>query len=161
MKKILIMRHAKSDWADSGISDFQRPLNKRGEKEAPLMGEEIKKRHLCPDLIISSPAKRAAMTAQAVAEKCGYMNEIQWNEIFYLSSIEQTISELRGVSEDIKTVMIFGHNPTWEELTGKLSQKYISMNTASLAVLEYKLPLWKNLTFNSCNLELFLSPSDI
>jgi phosphohistidine phosphatase len=82
MKNLLIMRHAKSDWSDSSLADFDRPLNSRGKKAAPFMGNELLKRKKIPDLIISSPANRAKSTAKKVAEAVGYKNEIQFEKRF-------------------------------------------------------------------------------
>ncbi len=81
MKTLLVLRHAKSSWKDSGLADHDRPLNKRGKHDAPRMGTLLAKEDLVPDLIISSSAKRAKSTAEAVAMNCGYDGEIQYSEI--------------------------------------------------------------------------------
>ena len=72
MKTIILVRHAKSSWKDPGLNDFDRPLNKRGKKNAPLMGQKLKERQVMPDLVLSSPAKRARKTATAIAKAVGY-----------------------------------------------------------------------------------------
>jgi phosphohistidine phosphatase len=72
MKTIILVRHAKSSWKDLSLDDFDRPLNKRGKINAPLMGEKLKERQIMPDLILSSPAKRARKTATTIAKKIGY-----------------------------------------------------------------------------------------
>jgi len=72
MKKLCIVRHAKSSWDDPGLLDLERPLNKRGKRDAPFMGERLKKYKVKPDLIISSPAKRAMKTAKIIASKINY-----------------------------------------------------------------------------------------
>jgi len=80
MKRRLVMiRHAKSSWANPLQSDFERPLNERGEHDAPMMGERLKKMGVTPDLVIASPAKRAKQTAKKIAKEMGYdIDKIQW-----------------------------------------------------------------------------------
>ena len=80
MKTLLIMRHAKSSWDDAKMSDFERPLNERGLRTAPLMGEIINQKRLQPELILSSPAERAKQTAQMVKESAQLKSEIIFNE---------------------------------------------------------------------------------
>lgn len=160
MKKILIMRHAKSDWSDGSIRDYDRPLNHRGEKAAPLIGKHIKKQNLTPDLIISSPALRARMTAEAVAEKCEYDNDIVWNENFYFGHTNEVIKALRNVDEKYKSVMVFGHNPTWSDLAERLTGDFFGMKTADVAVLEFD-DKWKKLDDKKCKLINYLSPKEL
>ena len=69
MRSLLIIRHAKSSWDDPGLDDFDRPLNKRGKRDAPEMGKRLRKADYSPDLMISSPAKRAQDTCRVIAEK--------------------------------------------------------------------------------------------
>ncbi|MCF6364972.1 MAG: histidine phosphatase family protein [Bacteroidales bacterium] len=160
MKKLLIMRHAKSDWSDGSVRDFDRPLNNRGKSAAPLIGKEIKKRGLTPDLIISSPALRAKMTAEAVAENSGYKKDIIWNESFYFGYTSEILQAIKDVDESKKSIMIFGHNPTWSSITEILSGKFVSMKTADVAILEYK-GKWQNIKDKSCKLTIYISPKNL
>ncbi|NPA44591.1 MAG: histidine phosphatase family protein [Chlorobi bacterium] len=160
MKKIMIMRHAKSDWADSSMRDFDRPLNKRGKLAAPIMGKEIKKRDLSPDLIISSPALRAKMTAEAVAENTNYNKNIVWDESFYFGYTNEIIQKIKKVDESFEKVIIFGHNPTWSAIAEKLSGEYFNMKTADLVVLEYD-GKWKDLKDYSCKVVSYISPKEL
>src|ERR1044072_742474 len=83
-RRLVMVRHAKSSWANPLQSDFERPLNDRGEHDAPMMGERLKKLGVVPDLIISSMAKRAKQTAKKVAAAVGYdANKIQWIDKLY------------------------------------------------------------------------------
>lgn len=154
------MRHAKSDWADNSIRDFDRPLNKRGKIAAPIMGQEIKKRELNPDLIISSPALRAKMTAEAVAEKTNYNKEIVWDESFYFGYTNEIIQKVKKIDENFEKVIIFGHNPTWSAIAEKLSGEYFNMKTADLVVLEYD-GKWKDLKDFSCKVVNYISPKEL
>lgn len=154
------MRHAKSDWSNSSQRDFDRPLNERGRRAAPFMGKEIKNRGLTPDLIISSPAMRAKMTAEAVADNCEYVNEIIWNDDFYFGDTSEIIGAVKNVDESIGSVMIFGHNPTWTSIAEFLSGGYLSMKTADVVVMEFEGD-WAELSKNSCNQTMHLSPKDL
>ena len=85
-KKLYIIRHAKSSWSDMSLDDFDRPLNKRGKANAPVMGTRFKNKGVKPDIIISSPAKRAISTAKIIAKKVKYVDEIILNFITILMS---------------------------------------------------------------------------
>lgn len=161
MKTLLIMRHAKSDNSFGQGSDFERPLNERGYRTAPFMGKYLKEKGLTPDYIISSPANRAITTAELVAENCAYTEQIKTNRGFYSGNLEQVISEIREVPADIDTVMIFGHNPTWENLVSRLSGEFISMATATIVVLKFPSTTWETLTFQSCTLEDVFVPREL
>ena len=154
------MRHAKSDWSDGSLRDFDRPLNTRGSKAAPLMGKEIKRLGFTPELIISSPALRAKMTAEAVAEKCEYKRDIIWNDSFYFGYTSEIINAVKSVDDAVKSVMIFGHNLTWSTVAEILSGEYISMKTADVVVLEFD-GKWKKVGEGKCKLVKYLSPKSI
>ncbi|MDQ1339890.1 MAG: phosphohistidine phosphatase, partial [Campylobacterota bacterium] len=87
MKKLYIIRHAKSSWGDAELNDFERPLNKRGKSNAPMMGERLKKKGVMPDIIISSLAKRAKSTAEMIAKEVGYEKKVLFDENIYESSV--------------------------------------------------------------------------
>ncbi len=160
MKKILIMRHAKSDW-NNIFPDFDRPLNKRGKKAAIFMGKEIKKRVLTPDIIISSPAKRAKQTSESIADKCNYNKKIIFEDNFYFGYMKDIVDTLIKLSDNYNSVMIFGHNPTMESLVEFLSDKYVVMPTAAISVLNFDAKSWKTLKKSSCKLVLHLKPRDM
>ncbi len=112
MKTLCIIRHAKSDWKDPALNDFERPLNKRGKKNAPLMGKLLSSAHLFPDIILSSPAVRARMTAEMIAEKVGYdADAIVYDEALYLADRSDIERVLKNVSPSYNAVFIVGHNP--------------------------------------------------
>ena len=122
MKKLYIVRHAKSSWSDASLSDFDRPLNKRGEKDAPLIGDVLKKANVLPDLIISSPANRALTTAKIISKKIGYpKKDIVKDEDIYHAGPLDLIAIINKVSNDVKSLMIFGHNPSFTFLINTLS----------------------------------------
>ena len=138
MKQILIMRHAKSDWNNSAQSDFERPLNERGRKVAPLMGNLLKKKKLIPELILSSTAERASETTHAIARECELSgDEIVFIGDFYNGYITEVTDKIKKVDDKISRVMVVGHNPTWTNLVTHLSGEFSEMKTAEICVLEF------------------------
>ena len=145
MKTILVLRHAKSSWDDPDCADHDRPLNKRGEKDAPWMGKLLKKAKLLPDLIICSTAKRARKTVEAVADKAGYKGEIQYTGDFYMADPEDYLKALQNVSDECDCVMVVGHNPGMQELVSELSGRDETFPTAALAQLRLPIQHWREL----------------
>jgi len=122
-KTLYIARHAKSSWDDVSLSDFERPLNKRGKRDAPFMANILKEKGITPDLILSSPAKRAKKTAKHYHEILG--GEIQYDERIYEASLMSLIYLVQETLEKVDSVMIVGHNPGLTALNDKLSDKSI------------------------------------
>jgi phosphohistidine phosphatase len=114
MKTLLILRHAKSSWKDSGISDFERPLNARGKRAADLIGRFMKKKKLRPDLILSSTAARARETIGLVLESARLVVELRYDERLYLASADRLAEIVSQIEDDRSQVMIVGHNPGME-----------------------------------------------
>ena len=142
MKTLLILRHAKSSWKELGLTDHDRPLNKRGKRDAPQMGELIKQEGLVPDLMLSSTARRACNTAEIVAESSGYRREIQLATEFYHAPPSIYLNVLIGLSDEIKRVMVIGHNPGLEELLELLTGRYEAFPTAALAYVSLDIAAW-------------------
>ena len=111
MKILLLLRHAKSSWKNPGLADINRPLNKRGKRDAPRMGMFIRDQDLVPDIILSSPALRARKTAQAVFIESGYENEIEIHEDFYPGDPYAFIESLTEMADQINKAQIVAHNP--------------------------------------------------
>ena len=149
MKTIVIMRHAKSSWADVSLSDYDRPLNKRGKHDAPRMGRLIYQNDLIPQLIITSSAKRAKKTAQAAADSLGYDGQIEVTRELYHAGAASYIERLNGIVPDYSRVMVIGHNPGIEELIEDLTGLWERMPTAALAVIDLPIENWSELTENT------------
>ena len=116
-RELYILRHAKSDWDSDANSDFERPLAKRGGKDAPAMGKWMAKQHLKIDYVTSSPAKRAKQTIYAVAEELGIgKKEIDFNDKIYLASLETLLKVLGKTPKKANHVMLVGHNPGLDDL---------------------------------------------
>ncbi|MCA9951024.1 MAG: histidine phosphatase family protein [Anaerolineales bacterium] len=149
MKTLLILRHAKSSWDNMYLSDFERPLSKRGKDDAPRMGEVLRREELVPDLIISSAAKRAVATAQLAARACEYENEITFTRDFYHADPDSYIEVLSEVDDEVASVMVVGHNPGIEELVEQISGVWERMPTAALAQIQLPIERWGDLTFDT------------
>jgi phosphohistidine phosphatase len=116
-RELLILRHAKSDWSSGASKDFDRPLAKRGKKDAPLVGAWLYREGLVPDLVISSPAERARQTAVKVCKSMDYKKKkIQWEGEVYAAGVEVFLRVLGRCSRDARTVLLVGHNPGLEDL---------------------------------------------
>jgi phosphohistidine phosphatase len=156
MKTVLLVRHAKSSWDDPGVDDHERPLNKRGKHQAPELGRLVYAENLTPDLILSSTAKRARKTAQAVAKNCGYDGEINYVEGFYPGGPAAYLRVLSKLPAGVRRVMVVGHNPGLEEFLSELvgaigapggSESEVSpaLPTATLAQVDLNLEDWRDL----------------
>jgi phosphohistidine phosphatase len=145
MKTLLVLRHAKSSWRESELSDHDRPLNKRGKRDAPRMGELIRAEDLLPDLILTSSARRALTTAELVAEASGYEGEIQVSRDLYAAGPEEFIDALCALPDGFDSVLVIGHNPGLEELVEVLTEEAPAMPTATLAQVALDIDRWVDL----------------
>ena len=149
MKTLLVLRHAKSSWDDPALDDHERPLNARGEKDAPQMGQLAREEGLSPELIISSDAVRARLTAAAMAEATG--GQVLLDGRLYHASAAEIIMALRSivqrgvVQRGVATVMIVGHNPGLEELIAQLTGEGEPFPTAALAQISLPIERWSDL----------------
>ena len=141
---LYIMRHAKSDWAVAGTSDFDRPINKRGNKSAIRIGEWMVENDCLPEKIISSPAKRAKQTIELLVDQIESKSkkEINYEEDLYLASLDSLLENIQLYKNDVNSLMLVAHNPGLEDLVHFLSSQpsyeYKSMTTANLVIFEYK-----------------------
>ena len=145
MKLLLILRHAKSSWKDKGISDHARPLNKRGKKAAPLMGQVLYEDDFVPDVILSSTALRARETVDLVAEASGFEGEVDYLDDFYHAWPSDYLSALCSLSDKINTAMVVGHNPGMELLLEMLTGQSERFPTAALASVTLPIDYWSQL----------------
>ena len=146
MKTLLVLRHAKSSWNDASLDDHERPLNKRGRRDGQRMGELVLAHRLTPDVIMSSDAVRARLTAEAVAEAVHYAGEILLDRRLYIASSPGILAVLRTAREaNAGTVMIVGHNPGLEELVAQLTGAQQDLPTAALAQIGLPIDRWRDL----------------
>jgi phosphohistidine phosphatase len=149
MKSVLILRHAKSSWKHPDVNDHDRPLNKRGKRDAPYMGDLLQNEHLVPDLIISSTAKRAYSTAKAVAKAAGYEGDIVLNQSLYAAPPTAYIDVLRNLSNEYTRVLMVGHNPGLEQLVNMLSREEHVMPTCSLVHVQLRINSWTEINYKT------------
>ena len=131
------------------MSDHDRPLNKRGQKDAPRMGALLKQENVTPDLIISSNAERAMATAEAAALAADYESEIQYTRQFYHADAETYLEVVHGLPDSIERVMVVGHNPGMEELVALLTDVDTRFTTANIAHVQLPIEHWHELNENS------------
>jgi phosphohistidine phosphatase len=145
MKKLLIMRHAKSCWKYTDLSDHERPLKKRGKNDAKKMGKLLKSKKIIPDVIICSTAERAKETADLLIEGMKYKNDVIMSDALYMAEPSHILSAINENAKKQKTVMVIGHNPGSEALLQILTGKVESLPTASIAYVTAKIDSWKEI----------------
>lgn len=146
MKTLLIMRHAKSGWDDPTLSDHDRPLNDRGKRDAPRMGQLIESEGLTPDLVVSSTAARARTTAVLVTEAAGYQRAIEIHKPLYLATPAEIIEVLQNLFVEADIVLVIGHNAGLEEFLSDLVSEPQVMPTAALAQVALPIDTWEDLS---------------
>lgn len=160
MKRLILMRHAKSSWDHPGLADFDRPLNKRGKRDAPLMGKLLRELHEKPDLIISSPAERAIDTVKIIAEKIGFPEkDIIQNRDIYEAGMNEILRVLESIDNIHADVLVCGHNPGLTDLCNFLSDRPIgNIPTCGIVCLEFAVDSWTDLKQESGMLVYFDYP---
>lgn len=159
---LLICRHAKSSWQDPTLADFDRPLNRRGERDAPKMGQRLAKRQINPDLIMTSPAVRALRTALHYADQLRYPEErLRLNRDQYLATVPTLIELLRQTDDQARVVLIVGHNPESTELANALGSLAIeNIPTGGIVALKLDLSTWRELAPGIATLLFFDYPKN-
>lgn len=167
MKKLLLVRHAKSSWKNTEMPDFDRPLNERGLKNAPRMGKRLKEKGVVPDLLLSSPAVRALTTCQEIAKKLGYAQEkIKTDRRIYHASEDQLLEVIKELKDhkgdDEEVVMIFGHNPGLTDFTNALLDEDIeNIPTCGVIAATLDIDHWKDAHFGCGELDFFDYPKRV
>ncbi|MBT8130625.1 MAG: histidine phosphatase family protein [Gammaproteobacteria bacterium] len=162
MKQIALMRHAKSSWNNRELSDDERPLNQRGLRDAPVMGQRLAAMNFKPDIILSSTAVRAAVTARIIAEEIGYdTSTIVPDEDIYLAEPETLINIIRQIDNSHSSAMLFGHNPGFTTLSNEIGDAAIdNMPTCSIAVFQLEIEIWADFSRNRGKLVFFDYPKN-
>jgi phosphohistidine phosphatase len=151
MKTLYVIRHAKSSWDDADKADFDRPLNERGKRDAPRMGKRLKEKKITPDLMLSSPAKRALSTCKRIAKILGYSKEkIKTDKNLYHASDDGILSVIQALKEKHSAVMIFGHNPGLTDFVNSLMSEEIGIEnipTCGIVCFQMNIESWSQLTW--------------
>ncbi len=163
MKQILLLRHAKSSWTDEGVDDFDRPLAKRGLKDAPLLGKFVRKIGRQPDIIVSSPAKRAEQTAVLFLEAARCSEDIlTWEKDLYFGSPSDYLKTIQQLPSNIERVLLVGHNPLMEAVSSSLiggsNKTSLRMPTAAMISVSSYSPSWKQINWGTCELNWMVIP---
>jgi len=144
MKTLTLVRHAKSSWSDTYLSDRDRPLNKRGKRDAPVMGKRMVEHGIRPSLIISSPAKRAWSTAKLIAAEISYPIEfLQREDSLYHASLNEILGVIVAQDNRFNNMMIVGHNPGMTDFANFLSPGLTNnLPTAGVVSVQIKRDDW-------------------
>lgn len=145
MKTLFLVRHAKSS-RDPSLPDRERPLDDRGKRDAPKMGQRLAKRHVKLDLLVSSPALRALTTAHLIADEIGYRRkDIIVDDRLYASSPDHLLAVVRALDNQLDRVMLFGHNPEFSDLAHQLSSETVDMPTSAVAEYNFDTKVWSDI----------------
>ncbi len=170
MIRVYLLRHAKSDWSDPSLADFDRPLNKRGRKAAPVMGRYLRKHKLLPDLVLCSSAVRAQQTWARTAEELKDEVPVKYLRSLYLAPPSRLLAALHRVPSGTKSVLLVAHNPGMEHLAAQLAgsgeatalaRMGEKFPTAALAVFSFETDDWRSLAPGTGRLEAFVIPRDL
>lgn len=160
-KQLLLIRHAKSDWGNANLRDFDRPLNKRGKKNAPEMAERMIKREIYPDLIVSSPALRAITTAGIFADAWKISSkDIKQEPTIYEAGIKALLSVINSIPNQFDQVALFGHNPGLTDLSNYFDGHIDNMPTCSIVLIEFPFDDWAMVSANTGRIKLFDYPKN-
>ncbi len=159
-KTLILIRHAKSDWSESGQKDFDRELNQRGHMDAPRMGGKLKELGIVPDLIVSSPAARARLTVEYICEQINYpLQSIDFEDDIYEASVRTLLKVVNELNDKHNTVIIVGHNPGFTYLAENLTHAEIgNIPTCGIVELTFDLDSWALISQNTATLKNFIYP---
>jgi phosphohistidine phosphatase len=146
---LLLMRHAKSSWKDHSLADHDRPLNKRGWRDAPQMGVRLASAKLAPQIIVSSTAERARMTASLLSDVCVPPPMLEFSHDLYHGDEMEYERVIRPVDDAFRRVMVIGHNPGLEEFVERLVHERCPLPTSAIAILELDLASWDEFRFGT------------
>ena len=167
MKTALLLRHAKSDWKQSALADHDRPLKKRGRRDAPLMGAFLRSHDLTPGLVLCSSAKRAVETLELVFDD---PPQTEISKSLYMAHPGELLAALHAAPESCASVMIIGHNPGMEQLAGLLTgsgdaaaieRLAVKYPTCALAVISFDVADWRDIGPRLGHLDSFTIPRDL
>jgi phosphohistidine phosphatase len=159
-KTLYLVRHAKSSWKNPGLADSQRPLNKRGKRDAPLMGKTLMDRKEIPELLISSPAKRALSTAKQFAKEFNYPKEkINISDTLYMASSADFYNVIEKHDNSLKSIMLFSHNPGITDFANSISGSDIeNIPTSGTVIIDFDTNSWKEIKKTKGDIIFFISP---
>ncbi|MDX4025582.1 histidine phosphatase family protein [Aliarcobacter skirrowii] len=159
MRELILIRHAKSDWSNPLLDDFERPLNKRGEKNAPFMAKILKKEIQKPDLIISSPSFRTKLTLEYFLKEFEYKGEVIFEKSIYEAPFENLLKVIKNIDDKYKTIFLIGHNPGLNDLANFLLGSFEdNIPTSGVLKIDFDTNSWKNISKDNSKLIFFKYP---
>lgn len=163
MKYLILLRHAKSSWQNLSLPDHDRPLNKRGRRTAPIMGQRLSLKAIQPQLIISSTAKRALKTAKIVADEIDYsIHEIKTDSRLFHAMPEQMCQVVSECNNEIDSVMLVAHNPGITYFANQLlnTPTFENIPTAGLVTFSVDIEYWSDVLESSVSEKIKLLDYD-
>ncbi len=162
MKTLLFLRHGKSDWEAAWTHDHERPLKKRGRKDAERMGRFITAAGLAPDRILTSTAVRARQTLE-IAQKAGEWGApVRETSALYMADVQTVLNEVRREPDDAEVLLLVGHEPTWSTAVSRLIDGGdLRYPTAAVAAVSFEADRWREVAFGDGELAWFLPPKVI
>ena len=170
MKRLTVLRHAKSSWKDRELDDFDRPLNGRGRRAAQRMGQEISERGMHFDFVLASPAARIRETIDGISEHHRLNAPMHFEPRIYMARVAELIELISTVPDEKSSVLLVGHNTSAERLVAKLSaddetglrrRVEEKFPTAALAAIELPIKSWKDVQPECGRLVALIYPSDL
>lgn len=161
MKKLVIIRHAKSDWKDTTLDDFDRPLNERGLKNAPFMGKFLSHKNIIPDTIISSPALRTMQTAELIAKEVSYEKAIIPNQYIYEAYVNTLQEIVSFIYDENEVVFLVGHNPGVSALAYMLCDLKESIPTCATVEIDFECDSWGDVSKENSTLVSYDFPKKL
>ena len=169
-RSLLLLRHAKSSWDDPSLDDFDRPLAKRGREAAPRIGKEMARRGWLPDLALVSPAARTRQTFGMVAAELPVAPAAAFDRSIYEAPAGRILAAIRAVGDEVRTLLVVGHNPGLEDLASDLASS--RSDSQALALMSKKFPTgaitlltfdgsWRDLGSGTARLDAFVTPRDL
>ena len=167
MRRLLLLRHAKSSWSEPGASDHERPLNRRGQEAAPRIGAYLARHTLMPDRVLCSTARRARETWELVAAEAPGAPPATFTDRLYDASSRALVDVFRNAEPDAKSLLVVGHNPGLQEVATQLiasgdledrERLREKLPTGGLVVIDFAIADWSKLHPRSGRLERFVVP---
>lgn len=144
MKELILMRHAKSSWDLDQLTDHERPLNKRGIKDAKRAGEILSEMDFEPQLVLSSDSQRTQETWRLISKGLSRKPLVCFLPSLYLSSIGAIQEAIEFIHPQTQRILLLGHNPGWSEAQGWLTGKYVEFKTATIGILSHESDNWQD-----------------
>lgn len=162
MKTLYVIRHAKSSWDATNVDDFERPLNGRGKLDAPRMGKRLKEKEIHPDLMLTSPARRALSTSKKIGKILGYPKDnIKTDRQLYHADEETILSVVQGIKDKFNHVILCTHNPGLTDFVNTLMNGEFDIDnipTCGVVALEFDFERWRDVNWGKGKMLFFDYP---